>query len=51
MSPLVLGKVLVVFVNGLTAVGKYPVQDCEYLKLPYQIQLSDKQKRFSQFFV
>ena len=50
-SPLVLGKVLVVFVNGLTAIGKYPVQDCETLKLPFQIQLSEKWKIFSQFFV
>ena len=51
MSLLVLGEVLVVFVNGLTAVGEYPVQDCENLKLAFQIQLSDKQKIFSQFFV
>ena len=36
MSPLVLGKILGVFVNTLTADGKYPVQDCENLKLPIQ---------------
>ena len=41
MSPLVLGEVLVVFANRLTADGKYPFQDlriwksqlkCNYLK-------------------
>ena len=36
MSALVLGKILGVFVNTLTADGKYPVQDCENLKLPIQ---------------
>ena len=29
MSPLVLGEILVVFVNRLTADVKYRVQDCE----------------------
>ena len=42
MSPLVLHKMLGVFVNTLTADGKYPVQGCEYLHLPIQIQLSEK---------
>ena len=51
MSPLVLGEVLVVFVNRLTADGKYPVQDCENLQLPIQMQLSEKRKTFSEFFV
>ena len=46
-----LGKVLVVFVNTLTAVGKYPVEDCENLKLPIQMQLSQKLKNASQFSV
>ena len=50
MSPLALGEVLVVFVNRLTADGKYPVQDCEYFQLPIQMQLSEKRKTFSQFF-
>ena len=36
MSALVLGKILGMFVNTLTADGKYPVQDCENLKLPIQ---------------
>ena len=42
MSPLVLGKVFLVFVNSLTADGKYPVQDCENLRLTIQMQLSEK---------
>ena len=50
MSPPVLGEVLGVFLNTLTAEGKYPVQDYENLPLPIQIQLSEKQKTFSQFF-
>ena len=46
MSPLVLGEVLVVFVNRLTADSKYPVQDCENLQLPIQMELSQKVKNF-----
>ena len=49
MSPLVLGEILGVFVNTLTADGKYPVQGCENLQLPIQMQLSEKRKTFSQF--
>ena len=46
-------KILVrrVFVNTLTAEGKYPVQDWENLPLPMQMPLSDIWKTFSQFFV
>ena len=51
MSPLVLGEMSWVFVNTLTADGKYPVQGCENLQLPIQMQLSGKQKYFSLFFV
>ena len=51
MSPLVLGEILEVFIDTLTAYGKYPVQDCENLPLPIQMQLSEKRKKFSQFFV
>ena len=51
MSPLVLGEILRVFVNRLTADDKYRVQDCENLPLPIQMQLSEKRKTFSQFFV
>ena len=49
MCPLVLGEILGVFVNTLTADGKYPVQGCENLQLPIQMQLSEKQKSFSNF--
>ena len=51
MSPLVLGEILGVFVNTLTANEKYRVQDCENLQLPIQMILSEKRKTFSQFFV
>ena len=39
------------FVNTLTADGMYPVQNGENLFLLVQMQLSEKQKTFSQFFV
>ena len=39
-----------VFLNTLTADGKYPVEDWENLQLPMQIKLSEKRKTFSQFF-
>ena len=51
MSPLVLGEILEVFVNMLIADDKYPVQDCQNLPLPIQMQLYQKYKTFSQFFV
>ena len=51
MSPLVLGEVLVVFVNRLAADGMYAVHDCENLQLPIQMQLSEKPKNFFQFFL
>ena len=51
MSPLVWGEILGVSVNTLTADGKYPVQGCENLQLPIQMQLSEKRKTFSEFFI
>ena len=51
MSPLVLGEVLVVFVNKLTADGKYFVHGCENLQLPIQMHLSENRKTFSHLFV
>ena len=45
MSPLVLGKILGVFVTTLTADEIYRVQDCENLALPFQMQLSKKYKK------
>ena len=38
-----------VFLNTLSADGKYPLQYCGNLQLPIQMQLSEKRKRFSQF--
>ena len=49
MSPLVFGEILGMFVNTLTADGKYPVEGCEKLQLPIQMQLSAKQKAFLYF--
>ena len=51
MSVLVLGEILGMFVNTLTDDGKYPVQDCENLRLPIQVQLSERYKTFFLFFV
>ena len=51
MSPLLLGEILSVSVNKLTADAKYPIQDCENLLLPIQIQLSEKPKAFPKLFV
>ena len=51
MSPLVLGEIFGVFVNTLTADGNYPVQGCENLQLPIQMQLFEKRKTFFQFFI
>ena len=51
MSPLLLGEMLRMFVNTLAIDLMYPVQGCENLQLPIQMQLSDKQNNFSQFFV
>ena len=51
ISSLVLGEILGVFVNTLTADVKYPVQGCENLQVPIQMQLSEKGKTFSEFFV
>ena len=50
-SPLVLREILGVFVNTLTAEGKYPVQDWENLVLPVQNQLCGKRTTLSEFFV
>ena len=40
MSPLGLGEMLGVFVNTLTADGKYYIQQCYNFQLPIQMQLS-----------
>ena len=51
MSPLVLGEILGVFLKTLTADGKYRVQGCGNMQLPIQMQLSEKQKIFSEIFI
>ena len=51
MSPLLLGEMLRMFVNTLAIDLMYPVQGCENLQLPIQMQLSKKPKYFSAFFV
>ena len=51
MAPLVLGEILGVRFNTLTDNGKYFVQDCENLPLPNEMQLSEKKKTFSHFFI
>ena len=51
MSPLEVGEIFRVFLNILTAEHKYPVQDCQNLQLPIQMQLSEKRKTFSESFV
>ena len=50
MSPLVLGKILNVFVNTEPADRKYPVVDWENLQVAIQMQLSEKRETFSQLF-
>ena len=51
ISPIVFDEILNVFVNTWIAADKYPVQNCENLRLPIQIQLPQIRKSFSQFFV
>ena len=51
MSHLVLGDILGVFLTTWTADAKSPVQDCENLLLPVQMQLLEKSKAFSHLFV
>ena len=50
MSPLVLGENFGVFVDTLPADAQYPIEHYENLRLPIQMQLSEKQKIFSRFF-
>ena len=51
MSPLVLGEILGVFVETLPADAKCPVEYYENLRLPIEMQLSEKRKPFSQLFL
>ena len=43
-------KILGLLVNALTADEKYPVLNRDNLTIPIQMQLSEKQKTFDQFF-
>ena len=45
-----LGEIFDVFFDTLPADAKYRVKHYENLRLPIQIQLSEKQKLFSQLF-
>ena len=51
MSSLVLGEIFGVFVDTFPAEGKYPVEVYENLPLPIEMQLSEKRKKISQFFL
>ena len=51
MCALVVREILGWFVNTLTADRNYDVQDWENLPFPLIMQLSEKPKTFSQFFV
>ena len=44
-------EIIGVFVDTWTADYKYPVPNCENFKFAIQIQLSEKQKTFSKFFI
>ena len=50
-SPIVLGKILRMFLNAWIAADKDPVQECENLRFPIEMELSEKPKDFSQFLV
>ena len=51
ISPVLLGEILLMFLNILTAEEGNPIEDWENMPLPIQRQLSEKRKTFSQFFV
>ena len=50
MSLLVIGQILGLFVNTLTPDDKYSLRNSEFLLQTIEMQLSKKQKTFSQFF-
>ena len=51
MSPVVSGEMWGLSVNTLTSDGKYPIQGSENLQLPIQMPMSQKRKKFSEFFI
>ena len=50
MSPLVISKILGLFVNTLTADGKYYLRKMEKLLQPIQMHLSKRKQYFYNFF-
>ena len=50
MSLLVIQKILRLFVNRFTFIDKHYLLKTENLTQPIQMELSEKQKTFSQFF-
>ena len=51
ISPVLLDEILEMFLNRLSAEGKHLIEDWENLLLPNQMQLFEKRKSSSQFFV
>ena len=51
ISPVLLGEILGMFHNTLSAESKYPIEEWENLPFAIQMQLSEKRRIFSQFFV
>ena len=51
ISPLVRYEIWGAFIKTLTAVPKYPPQNCENSAFPIQMQLSKKREAFSHLFV
>ena len=51
ISPLLLREILGMFLNSLTPEVKCPIEGWKNLALPIQMQLSEKLKTLSQFFV
>ena len=51
MSRLVLAEILGAFVDTFLADAKYPVEYYKNLRLPIQMQLSEKRKPFPEIFV
>ena len=49
MAPLVLHEIIRVFFNTLTGGGKYPVQDCQCMPLPFKCNYLKNEKLFLHF--
>ena len=51
ISPVLLDELLGMFHNTLSAESKYPIEEWENLPFAIQMQLSEKRRTFSEFFV